>query len=38
MILSIIYMVFIVSIVGSAIIAVAVHLIDKNVDRHDKHT
>jgi len=34
--LSIIYMVAIVSIAGCAIIAVAIYLIDRNADRHDK--
>lgn len=35
MILSIIYMVAIVTVVGCALVAVAVHLIDKSVDRHN---
>jgi hypothetical protein len=35
MILSIIYMVAIVTLVGCAVLAIAVHLIDKNVDRHN---
>ena len=34
---SIIIMVTVVGVVGSALIALAVYLIDKNADRHDEH-
>ena len=36
--LSIIFVVAIAGIVGSALIALAVYLIDKNVDQRDKHS